>query len=462
MAMNAALELCGGMTNNATKFDVVILGLGTTGLSCARFYSDRNVSIAIMDSRSQPPGLAAVRSSYPEIPLLLGPFAESVLQTAGEIIISPGIAASSEPAIRNAMRAGVSVVGDIEIFCRHARRPVLAVTGSNGKSTVASLVHRMIEASGRSAKLGGNIGIPALDLLQGEEPEFYVLELSSFQLETTYSLDAAAATVLNISEDHMDRYANLQEYAIAKFRIFDGTGTMVINIDDKLVAAFPRSDRRHICFTTGVPGRNEFGVRERGGDLVLALGETVLCPVRDLPLHGTHNISNILAALAMGSAIGLPVPGMLDGLRSFPGLPHRCQWLCQINGVDWYNDSKGTNVGACCAAIKGLAGENNVILIAGGDGKDADFSPLKTIASGRVRTAILIGRDAELLAEVLRDVTEIHYAVDMEEAVNRAHVLSRPRDIVLLSPACSSLDMYTDYQQRGSVFAEAVARIAHV
>ena len=458
MAMNLALDKFTSMKDVEKKFDMVILGLGKTGISCARFFSGRNQVLALMDSRMHPPGLETAKKNFPGIPIYLGSFDQNILNSARELIVSPGIAVT-DPAISMASRAGVSVAGDIEIFCRHVTRPIVAVTGSNGKSTVATLIHRMIEASGRTAKLGGNIGTPALDLLQGPEPEFYVLELSSFQLETTSSLDAAAAVVLNISEDHMDRYANLQEYAIAKFRIYDGTGTLVINLDDRMVAAFSRKSRKNICFTATEPGKNSFGIRELHGDKVIAYGDTVICPIKDIPLQGRHNISNILAALALGTAIGLPMQGMLAGMRDFQGLPHRCQWLKRINDVDWYNDSKGTNVGASCAAIEGLAGDNNLILIAGGDGKGADFSPLSAAAAGRVRAAILIGRDAQRLADVLHAVTAVYFALDMYAAVRLAHEQSRPQDIVLLSPACASLDMFTDYQHRGAVFAEAVARI---
>ena len=440
------------------KYDIVILGLGKTGMSCARFFTERGVSMALMDSRLHPPGLDAVKTSYADVPLYLGGFDWEVLASAREIIVSPGISIK-EPAINRAHQAGVTVVGDIEIFCRHARRPIVGVTGSNGKSTVASLVHQMIQASGRTSMLGGNIGTPALDLLPGPEPEFYVLELSSFQLETTSSLNAAAAVVLNISEDHMDRYANLQEYATTKFRIYNGSGTMVINLDDKMGAAFSQENRQNIYFTVGVPGQRTYGIREYQGKQVIAYGDNDVCPVEYIPIHGRHNIANTLAALSLGTAIGLPTPGMLAGLRAFQGLPHRCQWLRRVDDVDWYNDSKGTNVGASCAAIQGLAGANNVILIAGGDGKGADFTPLAATAAGRVRSAILIGRDAARLAEVLRGVTNVCFALDMDAAVRLAHHQSRPGDIVLLSPACASLDMFTDYTQRGAEFAAALARV---
>jgi UDP-N-acetylmuramoylalanine--D-glutamate ligase len=455
--MNLALDQPPSMTKVAKTFDIVIVGLGQTGLSCARFFTERNADIAIVDSRVNPPGLETAKRDFPDVPLYLGMFDPKILSAARELIVSPGIAVT-EPAIRAAQLAGVAVAGDIEIFCRHATRPIIAVTGSNGKSTVVSLIHRMIEACGRTAKLGGNIGTPALDLLSEPEPEYYVLELSSFQLETTDSLNAAASVVLNISEDHMDRYSNLQEYALAKFRIYDGARMRVVNLDDPLVAAY--ADRNSIGFTLGLPPRNAFGVRTYNGAAHFAFGEKLISPVMDIPLQGQHNVANVLAALALGKAIDLPMSGMLAGVIGFQGLPHRCQRLQSIGGVDWYNDSKGTNVGASCAAIKGLAGSNNIILIAGGDGKGADFTPLAAVCAGRVRSAILIGRDARLLAAALEGVTEIYFALDLDAAVLLAREKSRPQDIVLLSPACSSLDMFTDYQHRGAVFAAAVARLA--
>lgn len=459
--MSVAVDHILYMTNSQKKFDVVILGLGKTGLSCAGFFSGRRESVAIVDSRPNPPGLETAGRRFPDLPLYLGGFDRQLLCSAATLIVSPGISVA-EPAIQAARQAGVRVLGDIELFCQNATRPLVAVTGSNGKSTVASLVSKMIARAGKQVKLGGNIGLPALDLLPGPEPDFYVLELSSFQLETTSSLNAAAAAVLNISEDHMDRYPGLMQYADAKARIYTGNGSMIINRDDEIVSAMARTDRSSIGYTSREPAADEFGIRLQDGIRFIAYGEQLICPVSDFPLPGSHNTANAMAALALGSAIGLPMEPMLAALREFKGLPHRCQWVARINGADWINDSKGTNVGASCAAIAGLAGNNNLILIAGGDGKGADFSRLAEIAAGRVREAILIGRDANRMAAVLQDVTRVNFAVNMDVAVSLAFAKASAGDVVLLSPACASLDMFTDYQQRGNAFVGALDRIGRV
>jgi len=457
--MNVAVNQILQMTNTDKRFDLMILGMGMTGLSCAEFFHGSGKSMAIADSRYSPPGLETARTLYPDIQLYLGPFDPEILCSAKEIIISPGLSLS-EPAISIARQAGVQVIGDIEIFCQKATRPIIAVTGSNGKSTVASLIYRMIEASGKQVKLGGNIGTPALGLLDKPEPDYYVLELSSFQLETTTSLNAAAAVVLNVTEDHMDRYAGLKEYAEAKLRIYNGTGTMVVNLDEEVVTSISINNRNVIYYTTGHPGNNEFGLLDINGNRYITFGDKAVCPVTDLPIHGIHNISNVLAALALGSAIGLHTDCMLEAVRNFQGLPHRCQWVARIKGADWYNDSKATNVGASCAAIEGLGGENNLILIAGGEGKGADFSRLAKVSSGRVREVILLGRDANRMAAVMQEVCKVSFAIDMESAVRLAFERSLTGDIVLLAPACSSLDMFRDYQHRGDEFVSAVARVS--
>lgn len=439
-------------------YETVIVGLGHTGLSCARFLAARGVSFAVTDSRTAPPELDSLRRLLPDVPVSTGGFDAELLRHADQIILSPGVSAA-EPAIAGAVAGGAELLGDIEIFARNATAPVLAVTGSNGKSTVASLVAAMVGAADMRGLLGGNIGIPALDLLELPVPDFYVLELSSFQLETVRSLDAAAAAVLNVSPDHMDRYRVLEDYTAAKARIYAGTGAMVINRDDERVRAMRRPGRAAIEFSLGAPGPGGFGVAARDGVEWLAFGGELLLPVSGLRLSGRHNVANALAALALGSAAGLPAAPMLDALQCFAGLPHRCQRLERINDVDWVDDSKGTNVGAACAAIAGLGRADNLILIAGGDGKGADFTPLAEAAAGRVRAAVLIGRDASRMAAVLETQTRVVYATDMGAAVAAAAELAGPGDTVLLSPACASFDMFRDYRERGEVFARAVARL---
>jgi len=366
-----------------------------------------------------------------------------------------------EPAIQQARMAGVELVGDIEIFVRHARAPVVAVTGSNGKSTVVSLLSHMINEAGLKSALGGNIGVPALSFLQMEVPDFYVLELSSFQLETVRSLNAVAAVVLNISADHMDRYQHMEDYTNAKQMIYAGTGTMVINTDDQRVAAMVSPGRKSIPYTLGVPETDGFGVRVVNETEWLFRGEYPLLPAAELGLKGRHNWSNALAAMALGYAIGLSQESMVSALKKFSGLPHRCEWVATIDGIDWINDSKGTNPGATIAAIEGLAAGNDLVLIAGGDGKGADFSLLAESVAGRVHTAVLIGRDANRLAASLQDMTRICYATSLEAAVATAAKLALPDNKVLLSPACASLDMFRDYQHRGEIFRQAVKRLGN-
>jgi UDP-N-acetylmuramoylalanine--D-glutamate ligase len=442
------------MAGTDQHFDTVIVGLGKTGLSCARHFGAREGRTAVVDSREAPPELAALRREHPRIPVFTGSFDAQIMARAKLLVVSPGIPLE-EPAIRAAAAAGAEVTGDIELFCREARAPIVAVTGANGKSTVAALVAHLINASGRRAALGGNIGIPALELLSGPPPDYYVLELSSFQLETVRSLDAAAAALLNITPDHMDRYRSLDDYAAAKSRIYTGHGAMILNLDDPRVAALRRPGRRMIWFTLADPGTGEFGVRRCDGEDWLVHGHDPLLRAADLRIRGRHNVANALAALALGTAIGMPREPMLSALPTFAGLPHRCQWIAGCAGVDWYNDSKGTNVGAACAAIAGLAEGRMIVLIAGGDGKGADFAPLAEAARGRVRAAVLIGRDARQVAAALRPVAGVCFATDMQSAVAAAGQLARPGDAVLLSPACSSLDMFRNFEERGEVFSAA-------
>lgn len=441
--------------------DTVILGLGKTGLSCARFLAGHGASVSVLDSRRAPPALAALREQIPKAPVYLGGFdnAAAVIQQAKQLVVSPGVAVS-EPAIQAARAAGVPVLGDIELFARYARAPIVAVTGSNGKSTVTRLVEAMARRAGRRVLAGGNLGTPALTLLEQPVPDLYVLELSSFQLETTYTLNAVAACVLNISPDHLDRYPNLQAYSRAKARIYRGTGAMILNADDKRVAALARAGRRCFRFTLGRPAAREYGLRPRANEIWLARGDEWLLSTRELRLTGRHYWANALAALALGEAAGLPRPAMLAALRRFRGLPHRCEWVGETEGVLWYNDSKGTNVGATVAAIEGLPCEGKLVLIAGGVGKGADFSPLRLPLVRRARAVILLGQDAPRLEAALSGRIPLYRAGHMREAIRRARGLARAGDCVLLSPACASLDMYSNFEARGRDFTAAVREIA--
>ncbi|OGT21321.1 MAG: UDP-N-acetylmuramoylalanine--D-glutamate ligase [Gammaproteobacteria bacterium RBG_16_57_12] len=434
----------------------LIVGLGKSGLSCVRFLVARGEKVAVTDTRINPPALATLREEFPDVPVFVGGFEAGVFHAATRLVVSPGVSLKV-PEIAEAIASGIPVLGDIELFARQADAPVVAVTGANGKSTVTTLVGEMARRCFKDVRVGGNLGTPALELLGGEAPDLYVLELSSFQLETLVSLNARVATVLNITPDHMDRYASVAEYAAAKQRIFAGDGVMVLNADDPLVTAMAEPGRRVIYFGQGEPANGHYGLRRHEGEEWLAQGKQLLLPASKLRLFGRHNIANVLAALAMGEALGLAMTQMLAAAREFSGLPHRCQWVAEQDGVTWYNDSKGTNVGAAMAAIQGLPGK--VIWIGGGEGKGADFTPLRDVMKGKVSAAILIGRDAPLIEAALRGVVPIHHAPDMAAAVAKAGELAQVGDNVLLSPACASFDMFTDYQDRGNVFVREVRRL---
>jgi UDP-N-acetylmuramoylalanine--D-glutamate ligase len=456
--------------NNSTdsSTQTLIVGLGATGMSCARFLRQRGETFSVIDSRSMPPALQQLQDEMPEVQAFCGSFDVPVMRTAQRIVLSPGIS-MQEPPIAAARQRGADIFGDIELFARHVDAPVVAITGSNGKSTVTALVGEMAKAAGIKVKVGGNIGTPALDLLQSRNEkdartDFYVLELSSFQLETTRSLNAYAAVVLNVSPDHMDRYHDINEYAAAKQSIYQGEGILVANGDDAWVVAMEsvfkqqNANRRVIRFTLQSPKEQEFGIHSEDGEQWLAFGNNRLLNTQALRIAGKHNQANALAALALGDAMRIPMTTMLDALREFPGLPHRTQWVATINGVNWYNDSKGTNVGATVAAVAGMPCSK--VLIAGGDGKGADFTPLKNMAINHdVKAVVLIGRDGPAIAQALDAAVPVSYAMDMSDAVNQANELARAGDCVLLSPACASFDMFENYMARGNAFEQAVKRL---
>jgi UDP-N-acetylmuramoylalanine--D-glutamate ligase len=443
------------MVNTDKNDRVIVIGLGKTGLSCVRYLVSQGCEVAVLDSREQPPCLAELQREYPDVAFFPGGFDASLMCQARQLVVSPGVSVR-QPAIRQAAEAGVEIVGDVELFARVVPSPVIAITGSNGKSTVTMLLGAMARESGMVARVGGNIGTPVLDLLQDDEPDCYILELSSFQLETTTSLQPMAATVLNISADHMDRYDDIAQYTAAKQRIFNGEGVMVLNADDALVMTMRDEHRKTVLFGLGRPANDDYGIIIDADDIWLAKGDRRLIASEQLQVPGRHNMANVLAALALGEAAGMPMERMLHAAMNFPGLPHRTEWVAEHNRVRWYNDSKGTNVGATVAAIEGL--ECPVVLIAGGDGKGADFSGLKPVMKHHGRAAVLIGRDAPGIGEALGNVVPIEYAQTMTEAVEKAAVLARAGDCVLLSPACASFDMYNSYIERGQHFVDVVRR----
>lgn len=435
----------------------IIVGLGKTGLSVARYLAGRGLPFAVADTRDNPPGLDQLKRFAPMTDLHLGELDAELLCKASELVVSPGIALAT-PALAQAKASGVSLIGDVELFAREARAPIIAITGSNAKSTVTTLVGNMASAAGKRVAVGGNLGTPALDLLD-DKAELYVLELSSFQLETTDRLNAEVATVLNVSEDHMDRYPSLLAYHQAKHRIFRGARQIVVNRDDDL--SRPLVADQLPCWTFGLsrPDFKGFGLLDKDGQSCLAFQFEALMPVAELKIKGAHNQANALAALALGQAAGLPMAAMLDALRQFTGLPHRCQWVGQAAGVDYYNDSKATNVGAALAAINGFAAAlpGKQVLIAGGEGKGADFAPLNAAVQQHCRAVVLLGRDAPLLAKALVGSVPLIHVASLSAAVTAAAAAAQPGDMVLLSPACASLDMFRNFEERGELFASAVA-----
>jgi len=438
-----------------TEAYTLVVGLGATGLSVVRFLARQGERVVVADSRDIPPNFEHVEADYE---CYFGAFDEELFNDAGLIVLSPGIAADM-PVVKAAIDAGIEVIGDIELFARHAKSQVVGITGSNGKSTVTKLFGEMAKEAGIDVAVGGNIGTPALELLTTPEPELYVLELSSFQLEMTRSLECAAAVVLNVSEDHLDRHYTLAHYAFIKAQIFHGNGVMVINRDDLVVADMADSERKLLSYgINDVTDENAYGIQTIDGARWLMRGERALICESALKISGLHNLSNALAALALGEAVAFPEEAMLTALKNFTGLPHRCEWVAKVDNVVWYNDSKGTNVGATVAALDGLP-QQRVILIAGGQGKDADFGPLKEVIARRAGAVILIGEDAPLIEQAIAgaiDAAQIIYAENLQQAVTLAAANARAGDAVLLSPACASFDMFASYIDRGEQFVTAV------
>ncbi|MBE0612650.1 MAG: UDP-N-acetylmuramoyl-L-alanine--D-glutamate ligase [Burkholderiales bacterium] len=469
---------------NLSGKSALVLGLGETGLSMARFLARRGARVRIADTRENPPGLPALAEKVPQAELILGDLRDASFAGVDLVAISPGVPLAT-PQVRAAAARGVPVVGDIELFAQalRARRGaapaataaaprVLAVTGTNGKTTVTALAGAMCKRAGLATEVAGNISPAALDALMNCEdeqrkPEAWVLELSSFQLETTRTLNPAAATVLNVSEDHLDRYEGMGEYARAKSRIFRGEGIQVLNREDARSMSMAVAGRKQLSFGLDEPGRaDDFGLKRVDGELWLAQGATPLLALKELPLAGLHNGANALAALALARSLDLSYAPLLAALCDFKGLPHRVEKVAELDGIVYYNDSKGTNVGATVAALTGFAElaarGSRVVLIAGGEGKGQNFAPLAAPVSSYARAVVLIGRDAERIARAIgAGGVTILRAGDMEDAVSQARDQARAGDVVLLSPACASFDMFRNYPHRGEVFAACVRKFAH-
>ena len=445
---------------------VLVLGLGDTGLSALRWLYRQGAHLSVADTRQTPPGVEALKTEMPEVKLHTGAFIEAVFKDAEIIVISPGVA-KAEPLVQAAIKRGVPVVGDVELFAQFkpASAKVIAITGANGKSTVTTLVGEICKAAGLKTVVAGNIGLPVLDTLNGDAPDIYVLELSSFQLETTNTLNADAATVLNISEDHMDRYQDLEDYAQAKARIFAGDGVQVLNRQDAWSMGMAIQNRPIVTFGLDeADTENNYGLKHQADKTLLMRGKEALLDAQLMKIAGLHNAANALAAMALCEAVGIPSSAMLKALRDFKGLPHRVEWVADIANVAFYDDSKGTNVGATYAALQGLVSPNSarkIVLIAGGDGKGQDFSPLREIVKTNARAVVLIGRDApQIKAALAGSGVEILNASSLENAVEQAYQVAVKGDAVLLSPACASFDMFRNYVHRAEVFVNSVKALA--
>lgn len=436
----------------------IVIGLGATGLSCARFLRSQQLAFRVADSRLKPPGLAEFQREFPDVDVALGAFVLTQFAAADELYVSPGVSLK-DAAIATAIAAGARVSGDLDLFVQHVSAPVAAISGSNGKSTVTTLLGEMAARDGKRVAVGGNLGTPMLDLL-GSEHQLYVLELSSFQLERSATVNAEVATVLNVSEDHIDHHGSLLAYHQAKHRIFRGCRQAVVNRDDALTQPLVPENVKLWRFGLERPGREDFGLMTRAGETWLAFGDECLMPCSELRIAGKHNVANALAALALGRALGLAMSSMLATLREFAGLPHRCQWIGRFEGVDFFDDSKGTNVGAAVASLNGLAENYRVVLIAGGQSKGADLTALIDALLIVGRGAVFIGEAAAELNELLDSRLPSTLADSMDAAVKAAFAMTQSGDAVLLSPACASFDMFDNYEHRGRCFSQSVGQLS--
>ncbi|MFI4918428.1 MAG: UDP-N-acetylmuramoyl-L-alanine--D-glutamate ligase [Legionellales bacterium] len=438
----------------------LVAGLGKTGLSIARYLHRKKVSFVVFDTRNEAPGLAEFRTEFPHVTVYLQEFPEALISNLSDIITSPGLPLDSL-FLKKALQSGVAVYGDIECLAREISAPVIAITGTNGKSTVTTLVGEMAQAAGFRVAVAGNIGTPVLDLLDdGNQYDLWVLELSSFQLDLTASLTSAVATVLNVTPDHLDRHHTLEAYVQAKQRIYSHAQAAVFNREDRATVPTAAYAANLACISFGqnTPEPGHWGLIKQDGKMYLAKGHDGLFPIDNLLIKGVHNWLNALAACALADAAGIPRQSIIKVLRSFSGLPHRCQWVRSLAGVEWINDSKGTNVGATISAINGIGGtmQGKIVLIAGGQGKGADFNELRQPLADFVRSMVLIGEDADKIELALTGVVPIVRAASLDHAVVLAQAQAQPGDVVLLSPACASLDMFRDFNHRGERFTALV------
>ncbi|MFW2437817.1 MAG: UDP-N-acetylmuramoyl-L-alanine--D-glutamate ligase [Arenicellales bacterium] len=437
-----------------------VIGLGLSGLAAAVFLSKQGLDVDVYDSSSKPVLGQQLAQQLPDVQIHCGSLAVEHWTDESLLVVSPGVPLS-HPDLAPLLATGVRPVGDVELFAQCVQVPVIAITGSNGKSTVTALVGKILQHAGRKVAVGGNIGVPVLELLDGDKNDIYVLELSSFQLETTWSLKPAIAVVLNIAADHMDRYQDMADYIATKLKVYQGSARMLLNADEPSLLQerqMQQNDDELIFFSSAMPEKEQdYGLSDIAGAVYLCRGDRPLMAADDIHLSGQHNLLNVLAAWALASSVGVSDSQIKEAVSEFKGLPHRMELLYHINGVDWINDSKGTNVGASVAALHGLHAP--VILIAGGIAKDADFTPLREAVEQHVKAIVLIGRDAGKIQDAVSEVVSTSLAADMSDAVAQAAALAEAGDVVLLSPACASFDMYQNFEQRGDDFRRWAGRL---
>ena len=445
------------MSIDLYKKKVLVIGLGDTGQSVLHFLADKGCVVTAIDTRTIVNGFEEIKKIYKEVKFFIGgSFGKNIIQDIDLIVISPGVSLK-ETYVQEALNLGIPVVGDIEIFAQVKSVPskVIGITGSNGKTTVTSLVGDLLKASNISTIVGGNIGIPILNTLNQTAPDVYVLELSSYQLETTYSLVLDSAAILNISEDHMDRYDSIEEYAKAKYRIFNHAKKCILNRDDAYLKSKIKNDS--ITFGTDLDEKN-YSIKKNGEQYFIAKGNVEIVSLDHIKLKGSHNIQNVMAALALCEPFNISASVIAKVLSEFKAPPHRVEYIDSISGVDFYNDSKGTNVGATIAAIKSM--NKPILLIAGGDGKNQDFQPLLSPSKGRVKNISLIGKDADIMRKIFStESIPVTIEKNIEDAVIKSFGIAKTGDVILLSPACASTDMFKNYVERGNIFKECVMKL---
>jgi UDP-N-acetylmuramoylalanine--D-glutamate ligase len=444
-----------GFSGASVEPTVLVMGMGLTGASCARYFAARGFVAEFIDTRAEPPGIEAILDVMPDARIKIGESAPALRPTIKQIVVSPGFDMDSS-LLDDARDRGLEIVSDIDLFVAECNAPIVAITGSNGKSTVTSMFGEALTATGQTTVVGGNIGRPALDLL-GRNAEVFALELSSFQLERSRAIPAAAAVILNISPDHLDRHGDMGSYRAAKARVYSDCRHAVVNRDDPDLAGLVGSSTPTTTFGLDSPAAGQLGIRRTARGECIAYGDELLISVDELPLIGRHNLSNAMAVLALGAALGANLNGMAQALKRFRGLAHRMQVISTEAGATWIDDSKATNVDAALASLAGIEGP--VVLIAGGDAKGAEFSPLAAALDRRPVSVILFGQDARRMAKELAGSCELQVVADMHEAVGAALKIIEPGHTVLLAPACSSLDMYRDYAERGEAFLSAVREL---